>query len=443
MLDPYHDISHHHYSQPGHHRSPTSPGAMNRAESTKSDNSLDDHMLSRNVYRDPQHTLSNPQQQRELGQYKIVEVDPDAIQVIADVELQHLPEAVNREILKNSREILYEEDQREHEGARDDQFSSTPRTITCPKRNHLRYPLLDEEKRSLNGSKRNLTNRGVTTLVDEEKRTLNDSKRNLSNKNLVLTDEDKANSTNDPRRNLAGSKRYLLVALDKTDGWVGSVKNLHVENRENLFGANRRHTGSRERLNVMRRNLGSAKASKENTELRTRRRHHETKPELFNATHVEIEMEKKSRRISDVAESLETNVEDERLKDEMATSTNSRATTSIPSDFVASPTNSETVTTPESGFAELSSNQSSSSPEITRKEPTLLANSVITRNRRSYEHAQLQDVNEALTTSSSSDEESSDSESTTGKDTRTKGITSQKTADAKTDPRNTISYTSV
>ncbi|XP_043280058.1 uncharacterized protein [Venturia canescens] len=444
LLDPYHEVSHHHYPQAGHHRPAAVPGAINRAESTKSDNSLDEHMLSRSVYREPQSGLSNPQNQRELAHYKIVEVDPDAIQVIGDAELQHLPEAVNREILKNSREIVYEEDERgDHEGARDDQFSPAPRTTTCPRRNNLRHPLPDEEKRSLSGSRRNLTRGVAAASAEEERRPFNDSKRNLSNRNLILIEDDKANPANDSRRNLNGSKRYLLVALDRTDGWIGSAKNLHVGSRENLFGGSRRHTGSRERLNLIRRNLSTSKASKDTGELRPRRRHRDTNPEILNTTHVEIEMEKKSRRISDVAESLETNLEDERLRKESTISSTSRAATSSPSDFATRSTNNETVTTPESGFAEISSNQSSSSPEIVRKEPTLPINSNVTRNRRSYEHAQLQDVNEALTTSSDSDGDSSDSESAAGKESRTKMSPLQKIGDANSHPKNTVSYTSV
>ena len=415
LLDPYHEINHQYH--PVHHRPTACPGQILRAESTKSDNSLDDHPLGRNLYREPTNTVPNPNQ-RELGQYKIVEVDPDAIHEIGDAELQQLPEAVNREIIINSREIVYEEEPREIDTTREDNFS----TIRPPmgiKRHPMKYPLLDEEKRSLNGSRRNLNHRNFVPIIDDEKKSLNGSKRNLSNKNLLLSDDD-VKSANGSKRNLNGSKRYLLLAVDKGDGWNGSAKNLYVDSRENLVGS-RRHTGSKERLNVIKRTVAGVKGSKENPELKTRRKHNEIVSDCQKRAHVEIEIEK-SRKNSGYPESMQNEQQSNR-------------TLLLSADSA----NSESLLTPESGFAE--SNHSGSSPEMIRKELRLPSDSVITRNRRSYEHAQLQDVNEALT-SSSSESSSSDSDTPVLKDVKKISVT-QKNGRPNSANRQTISYTSV
>lgn len=450
MLDPYHEI--HHYN-PGHnHRSATAH--VIRAESTKSDNSLDDHNPSRGLYREVHNSIPHPNQ-REIGQYKIVEVDPDAIHVIGDAELQQLPEAVNREILKNSREIVYEEDPREIEITKEGSHSS-PRSLSSPpKRNqpkHHQPPNQDEEKRSLNDSRRNLTARAYQHQnPDEEKRSLNDSRRNLTARNFppladdgptdkrwfserrtfAPNEEDKS-ASNGSRPNLNGSKRYLLLALDKSDAWNGSAKNLCIGSRENLDG--RRHTGSRERLNVIRRNVVGVKGSKENPELRMRRKVPEVVGDSSGEAHVEIEIEKPPRRILGLSE-LASNNDRQSGRAPLSTDPGDRS----PNELIAS-TNSESVMTPESGFAE--SNNSGSSPETIRKEPRLPGNSVITRNRRSYENAQLQDVNEALT-NSSSDSGSSDSDSTEPKEVKSAGSVTRQHRAGKGDKRQTISYTSV
>lgn len=48
---------------------------------------------------------------------KVFDFDPNAIQVMDDVEFDHLPEAVNREILKNSQEIIFEDEEAISQGA--------------------------------------------------------------------------------------------------------------------------------------------------------------------------------------------------------------------------------------------------------------------------------------------------------------------------------------
>ncbi|XP_011298555.1 uncharacterized protein [Fopius arisanus] len=354
-MEPYHDI-HHYYPHSHHHRHPgINSSSMVRTESTKSDNSLEENNFSR-VFRESQQRLPSPhllpQSHRDSG-YRVVEVDPDAIHVMGDMELHQLPEAVNREILKNSREIVYEEEGREGEMREENFVRSVSGRRAVP-----RYPLLDEERRSLGGSRRNLNHKNYPHLEDE-KRSLNGSRRNLS-----------------------ASRKYILVPLERPDCWNGSARNLYVGSRENLIGS-RRNTGSREHLNLMRRNINgvtNGKGSREMSDVRVKRYH--------PVAHIEGEMEKPKRLVN--------------LSDAP-----SRQSTITPlSESIVSPNDiivtipSESVLTPESGFAE--SPHSGSSPESLRKELPLPANSIISRNRRSYENAQLQDVNHTMTRNSSS-----------------------------------------
>lgn len=333
-VGPYHD--HHHYHQSNSHR-------FVRAESLKSDNSLEEH-AERKLYRDSHYKISNPHllsNNRDVnGQYRIVEIDPDAIQVIGDVDLQNLPDSVSREILKNSREIVYEEDSH-HDYVKEENFHK----IANSKRGYSRYPLIDEEKKSLSGSRRNLSNRNFT-IIDDDKRSLNGSKRNLN-----------------------GSKKYLLLPLEKPDIWNDSSKN--NLSKENLI-CTRRNTGSKERLNSIKRGTNCTKPTKEHYDIRT-------KSKLYQPVNVDIEFEKHKKylNISDITKNHGATI----------------SSPSSPNDVVVT-INSESVVTPESGFAE--SQHSGSSPEYFRKELSLPGNSIIQRNRRSYEHAQLQDVNQII-----------------------------------------------
>ncbi|XP_063981362.1 uncharacterized protein LOC135164696 isoform X2 [Diachasmimorpha longicaudata] len=366
MMEPYHD-THHHYPHSHNHRHPMIiPSSMVRTESTKSDNSLEEHTFCR-VCRESQQRMPSPHllsQPHRDSAYRVVEVDPDAIQVIGDMELQQLPEAVNREILKNSREIVFEEEPRDGEMMREENFIRS----VGHRRALLRHPLLDEERRSLSGSRRNLNHKNYPHIEDD-KRSLNGSRRNLS-----------------------GSRKYILVPLERPDCWNGSARNLYVGSRENLIGS-RRNTGSREQLNVMRRNMNGVKGTREVSDVRVKRHH--------PVVHADGEMEK-PRRAANHSE------------------TTRQSSTTIPSpssDSIVSPNDiivtipTESVLTPESGFAE--SPHSGSSPESTRKELRLPANSIISRNRRSYENAQLQDVNHVMTRNSSSSSSTSDSDGTT------------------------------
>ncbi|XP_024938668.1 uncharacterized protein LOC107265566 isoform X3 [Cephus cinctus] len=336
-VDPYPDM----YTQYMGHHPPRSSGhhPLVHAESTKSaasDISLEDSTIGRSLYRDD--SLGPQMPNRETGTSRIIDLDPDAIQVIGEAELYQLPEAVNKEILKNSREIVFEEQE----------MDSLPEAVN-PKR-PMGYPGSIDDKRSLNGSK-NLSFR--TLGLDDEKRSLNGSRRNLN-----------------------GSRRYHVL-LDHGDSFSSSARNLfHVGSRENL--GPRRHTGSKEGLNVIRKTVRGMKGSKETPELRSRRR----LPDISqgNQTEVGVDVERVPKQDN-------------------------------PSNYT-SPSSSvltESGRSPESGFVDQTQY---SSPESIKRGPRLPQNSVIARNRRSYENAQLQDMHEALTRTIS-ESSSSDSESTT------------------------------
>lgn len=369
-------------------------------DSVRSVNSLEDASYGRHACRDVNcmgHVplpLTNPH--RDIGQSKTMDVDPDAIQVMADVELQQLPEAVNREIIKNSREIVFEEDFRESEITKEDHqlIGKTP----CAKRNLVKYPLLDEERRSLNDLRKNLCNRNFPISCEEGRRSLNGSRRNLN-----------------------GSKRYLLLTIDNSN----SNRNLHTTSGENLIGA-RRHTGSREHLDVIKRNMVyGMKSSKEIHEVpEMKRKLNDNDIEVHNKVSIETE---KIPTKGPVPSDLREIFSEERNFPPPPPSRSPKAARSPISDL-----------SPESGFFE--GNQSS--PESGRRNPIP---NVSTRNRRSYENAQLQDVNRALSrrnsVSSSSD---SDGQSKTliGDVETVVSIGKQATTNG-TPPKQTISYTSV
>ncbi|XP_017888093.1 uncharacterized protein LOC108629754 isoform X2 [Ceratina calcarata] len=340
--------------QPGHHP------LINYTDSGRSETSADEASPCRNACRDSScHGPPIPNRDHDRGQYKIFDLDPDGIQVMGETELQHLPEAVNKEILRNSREIIFEEPEASREGS--------PLLLKSnSKRNILRHPLLDEERKSLNSSKRNLYHKNILRSFEEDKRSLDGSRRNLN-----------------------GSRRYLLIPLDDKKAEIG--------NRESF----RRHTGSRERLNAIRRNI-SAKGSRE-IEHDARGRVNSTDDRLM----IEMEKSVKSPRQQEIiAESNRTSISDPNLSPNAY----------IPplknheSPLIALPISPMSDASPESGFYE--GTQWSSSPEYIRKDLQLPHESTITRNRRSYENAQLQDVNEVLSRPNS-DNSSLDSEGST------------------------------
>ncbi|XP_046606785.1 uncharacterized protein LOC124298618 isoform X1 [Neodiprion virginianus] len=352
------------------------------AESTKSDNSLEDSAIGRSIYRDNSiasqqhnhhhhHQPANPHREPN-HHYKNQEGDLDAIEVIDEDDLHQLPDSVNREILKNSREIVYEEDS--NNLSRDESFLTmrqfgskknleileASRPLISGRRHFVRYnPSSDEaEKRSLNGSRRNLSSRNLHSNQEEDKRSLNGSRRNLS-----------------------GSKRHNQPNFEKAESLHGSTRNLNIGSRENLIGSRFQH-GSKELLTTTttKRNTPVVKASKETRDAKSRRRKDDSAKK-----EVEIEIEgpvgpkNEPPNLHQVA---------------LAT-------------YLSSPSEMS----PESGIVEGS--VVLSSPEAVRRDLKLPASSVIARNRRSYEHAQLQDVNAETTTSrpgsgsSSSDSDSS------------------------------------
>ncbi|XP_017762886.1 PREDICTED: uncharacterized protein LOC108552742 isoform X2 [Eufriesea mexicana] len=344
--------NHHHH--PNHH--------LTYVDSGRSETSADEATTCRNAYRDSTyHGPGIPN--RDHGHYKILDLDPDGIQVMADVDLQQLPEAVNKEILKNSREIIFEEPETSREGS--------PLLLkSTNRRNLVKHSLLDEEKRSLNSSKRSLYHRNILRGMDEDKRSLDGSRRNLN-----------------------GSRKYLLIPLDN--------KNAETGNKEN-FTAAKRHAGSREYLNAARKSI-CAKGSKEIHEPDVRGRLNSNDDRLM------IEMEKfpkSSRRQEVLSEGNRTSLSDPNLLPNEYTT---------PLKYHQSPDPSLPISpvsdlSPESGFYE--GTQWSSSPEYVRKDLRVPNEPVITRNRRSYENAQLQDVNEALSRPNSDNSSLNSEEST-------------------------------
>ncbi|XP_043479293.1 uncharacterized protein LOC122509359 isoform X2 [Leptopilina heterotoma] len=381
IMDPYHDVNshcnhvmHRQSAIPGHH--------LMHSDSIRSETSLEDSGLGRSFCRDSCANTSHTSHHgpKESNHFKIVEIDPDAIHVIGDTELQQLPESVNREILRNSREIVYEDDHdhhrehnhkeinhREHNQSdlRDtsQEVLLIPKPVYATKKNH-KYLLFDEERRSLNGSK-----------------------RNLSNRNLLLSEDDKR-SLNGSRRNLNGSKKYLLLALDKSE----SNRNLYVGSRENLI-VSRRHTGSKEMLNGIKKNIVGIKGSEETPEPRQKRRTND----MINDGNYEVEKLLRKGARSGLQEIVvhrsernspfqETLIPNSRLESKSREEVSSRD-----SDFL------------NEGLFPLENNKSDK----------LSGSSVVIRNRRSYEHAQLQDVNNKIDRPNSGNS-SSDSDITTG-----------------------------
>ncbi|XP_015439224.1 PREDICTED: uncharacterized protein LOC107194167 isoform X2 [Dufourea novaeangliae] len=320
---------------------------LSHMDSIRSENSVDETCINRHAYRDSSYQ-GPPIPTRDHGHYRILDLDPDGIQVMGEVELQHLPEAVNREILKNSREIIYEEPETSREG-------SPLLRPAGSRRNTIKYPLLDEERKSLNSSKRSLYHRNILRGLEEDRRSLDGSRRNLS-----------------------GSRRYLLVPLEN--------KPLEPNNKDSLTVA-RRHTGSKEGLNAIKRNI-CVKESKETPELCTGGRLNSNDDRLTIETE---KFPKASPRLQELAlsEGNRTSLSDPNLSPNGYSSSKSRQ-----SPVPALPISPTSDLSPESGFYEGA--QWNSSPEYIRKDLRLQHDSVMTRNRRSYENAQLQDVNEAL-----------------------------------------------
>ncbi|XP_035740701.1 uncharacterized protein LOC118449795 isoform X1 [Vespa mandarinia] len=337
---PNHHRHHHHH----HYR------LLTYVDSTRSENSLEEVPFGKHACKDINCTGHGPQVltnlQREIGQSKLTDAELDAIQVMSDVEFRHLSEAVNREIIKNSREIMFEEEFREGEISKEEYQGKLGQF--CSKKSLMKYPLLDEERRSLNDSRRNLSNRNFPMGFDEGRRSLNGSKRNLN-----------------------GSKKYLVLSIDRSN----SNRNLNVTSGENLIVA-RRHTGSRERLDGIKRNIVCGmKGSKEMHELpEIKRRLNVSDIEVHNR--VNIETEKVSSNKEQTAD----------LRDIFTTTEDGHFSNRSP----RSPQSPISDLSPESGFFE--GNQSS--PESSRRFSRVP--SISTRNRRSYENAQLQDVNRAL-----------------------------------------------
>ncbi|XP_043521994.1 uncharacterized protein LOC122534953 isoform X3 [Frieseomelitta varia] len=370
----------HHHHHPNHH--------LTYVDSGRSETSADEATTCRNSYRDSSYhgpAIAN----RDHGHCKILDLDPDGIQVMGEVELQHLPELVNREILKNSREIIFEEPETSREGS--------PLLLKSTNRKNWKHSLVDEERRSLNSSKRSLYHRNVIRGLEEDKRSLDGSRRNLN-----------------------GSRKYILIPWDNKNGTETGY-------RDN-FAVNRRHAEGKECFNTTRKAI-CVKGSKEIQDADTRGRLNSNDDRLI------IEMEKSSK----------SHQPQETLTKDGSTSLSHP---NLSSNGYASPSKSPVPSnssnllpisdlSPESGFYE--GTQCNSSPEYVRRDLKIPNESVIARNRRSYENAQLQDVNEALS-GRNSDNSSLDSEAS-------KNLASEhgsrKFGEKNVAGKQTVSYTSV
>ncbi|KAK1124307.1 hypothetical protein K0M31_006678 [Melipona bicolor] len=370
----------HHHHHPNHH--------LTYVDSGRSETSADEATTCRNSYRDSSyHGPAIPN--RDHGHCKILDLDPDGIQVMGEVDLQHLPELVNREILKNSREIIFEEPETSREGS--------PLLLKSTNRKNWKHSLVDEERRSLNSSKRSLYHRNILRGLEEDKRSLDGSRKNLN-----------------------GSRKYILIPWDNKNGTETGYKD--------NFTVNRRHTEGKECFNTTRKAI-CLKGSKEIQETDTRGRLNSNDDRLI----IEIEKSSKSHQPQETL-----------TKD----SSTSLSHPNLSSNEYASPSKSPVPSnssnllpisdlSPESGFYE--GTQCNSSPEYARKDLKIPNESVIARNRRSYENAQLQDVNEALS-GRNSDNSSLDSEAS-------KNLASEhgsrKFGEKNVAGKQTVSYTSV
>lgn len=370
----------HHHHHPNHH--------LTYVDSGRSETSADEATTCRNSYRDSSyHGPAIPN--RDHGHYKILDLDPDGIQVMGEVDLQHLPELVNREILKNSREIIFEEPETSREGS--------PLLLKSTNRKNWKHSLVDEERRSLNSSKRSLYHRNVLRGLEEDKRSLDGSRKNLN-----------------------GSRKYILIPWDNKNGTEAGY-------RDN-FTVNRRHTEGKEYFNTTRKAI-CVKGFKEIQEADTRGRLNSNDDRLI----IEMEKSSKSHQPRDIlTKDNSTSLSHPNLSSNEYTSPSKSPVPSNSSNLLPI-----SDLSPESGFYE--GIQCNSSPECVRKDLKIPNESVITRNRRSYENAQLQDVNEALS-GRNSDNSSLDSEAS-------KNLVSEhgsrKFGEKNVVGKQTVSYTSV
>ncbi|XP_043599428.1 uncharacterized protein LOC122575076 isoform X2 [Bombus pyrosoma] len=373
-----------HLNHPHHHPNHN----LTYVDSGRSETSADEATTCRNSCRDSTYH-GPPVPNRDHSHYKILDLDADGIQVMGDVDLQHLPEAVNREILKNSREIIFEEPETSREGS--------PLLMKSTNRKNTRHGVPDEEKRSLNSSKRSLYHRNILRGLEEDKRSLDGSRRNLN-----------------------GSRKYLLIPLDNKNA-------VETGYREN-FIVNRKHTGSREYLNATRKAI-YVKGCREPQEVDARGRLNSNDDRLM----IEVEKPSKSCQPQEIlAKDKSTSLSDPDLS---------------PNDYVPAikspvpstllPISPVSDLSPESGFYD--GTQWNCSPECVRKDLKIPNEPVIARNRRSYENAQLQDVNEVLSRPNS-DNSSLDSEESKNLVSETG---SRKFGEKNIAAKQTVPYTSV
>ncbi|XP_020300461.1 uncharacterized protein LOC109864053 isoform X2 [Pseudomyrmex gracilis] len=160
-----------------------------------------------------------------MEQSRVFNFDPDAIQVMQDTEFEQLPEAVNREIVKNSEEIVFEDE----EEISPTDFNRNPN-----------YDVFVINNRSFRGSGRNTTNRAIAP-TREQKHSMRDSfanekqqkslKQSSRNNSFIIDDkksfrESRKKAVDNVRnirilesqKSFRETRKYLAVPLDHANG---------------------------------------------------------------------------------------------------------------------------------------------------------------------------------------------------------------------------------
>lgn len=156
-----------------------------------------------------------------MEQSKVFNFDPDAIQVMQDIEFEQLPEAVNREIVKNSEEIVFEEEEEisprnfnrnsnynsfaiNNRSFRESGRNTTNQAIAS-REHSMRDPLANEkQQKSLKQF-----NRNNPFMIDERRSFRELRKKAVDNVNIRILESQKS---------FKETRKYLAVPLDHANG---------------------------------------------------------------------------------------------------------------------------------------------------------------------------------------------------------------------------------
>ncbi|XP_032678694.1 uncharacterized protein LOC116847632 isoform X2 [Odontomachus brunneus] len=137
-------------------------------DTPKSHGSIEDEQRWPNAGR-VQPSLNNiphGPQMENVESPRVFDFDPNAIQVMDDMEFEHLPEAVNQEILKNSQEIVFEDEEGVSRRGPIKLYEERSKTLRSS-----RKIILEEERENIQGPlERNRLNvRNTSKIYKEEK----------------------------------------------------------------------------------------------------------------------------------------------------------------------------------------------------------------------------------------------------------------------------------